>query len=540
MNKNIFRSASLAAAVALVAALPSAARAQQFQQYVALGDSLTAGWQSGCLVQRNQLTNYPSQLASSLFDGDFELPLVQEGPLTGSGAPACLGAIFVPPASLSVAPMSEMAGPLNATAAAALQRPRHSGSGGRRPDDADARRRERHGPREALGADPAQRHRLALRRHERRQPGGSPPRPRGQRRDRDPVDRQQQRPRRLDLGHRRGRHHADFPGGLPDVLLGDHRGHPAGRGARRGQHPRRDLDPVLDDDPAGPGQPRDAPAGHHQRVRRCPCSGRATAAYPCTPVPPDQGCGLPPGSLVNLPASSLLGQGVGIPVAAGGTGIPLPHGSIDQTGAHPGVVLYPDDIALLQQRTSEYNSVIASSSGDAVLVDTNARFTEIKQHGYSIGGITLTTSFLTGGIFSYDGVHPSTIGYTIVAERVHQRHQRPDLLELPAAGLRERALHAQPSGSGYGRQPPGRRPLELHVRHVEERPRLDRLVPRHAGGHAGRPDCAGAPDRPDHTGGGPADPHGRKAPGRVGNSTLPHCQAPGAAPPGLCLLARFC
>ena len=48
-------------------------------------------------------------------------------------------------------------------------------------------------------------------------------------------------------------------------------------------------------------------------------------------------------------------------------------------------------------------------------MDTNARFTEIKQHGYSIGGITLTTSFLTGGIFSYDGVHPSTIGYTIVA-----------------------------------------------------------------------------------------------------------------------------
>jgi hypothetical protein len=60
--------------------------------------------------------------------------------------------------------------------------------------------------------------------------------------------------------------------------------------------------------------------------------------------------------------------------------------------------------------------VIASSSGGAVLVDTNARFADISAHGYQIMGITLTTAFLTGGIFSYDGVHPSTIGYTIVAD----------------------------------------------------------------------------------------------------------------------------
>ena len=111
MNKNIFRSASLGAAVALLAALPSAARAQKFPQYVARGDSLTAGWQSGCLVQRNQVTSYPAQLASILYSGDFELPLVQEVPVSNSGAPQCLGAVFVPPASVSVAPMSDMDGP---------------------------------------------------------------------------------------------------------------------------------------------------------------------------------------------------------------------------------------------------------------------------------------------------------------------------------------------------------------------------------------------------------------------------------------------
>ncbi len=58
-----------------------------------------------------------------------------------------------------------------------------------------------------------------------------------------------------------------------------------------------------------------------------PLLGQGDAAYPCIPVPPDQGCGLPPGSRVTLPASQLLAQGIGIPVAAGGTGQPLPNGT---------------------------------------------------------------------------------------------------------------------------------------------------------------------------------------------------------------------
>ena len=87
---------------------------------------------------------------------------------------------------------------------------------------------------------------------------------------------------------------------------------------------------------------------------------------------------------------------------------------------HPGVVLYPDQIELLQQRTAEYNSVIAdaAAASGATLVDANAILGRIAVEGYSIGGITLTTAFLTGGIFSYDGVHPSTIGYTVIADEI--------------------------------------------------------------------------------------------------------------------------
>ena len=335
MNKNIFRSASLAAAVALVAALPSAARAQQFQQYVALGDSLTAGWQSGCLVQRNQLTNYPSQLASSLFDGDFELPLVQEGPLTGSGAPACLGAIFVPPASLSVAPMSEMAGPLNSL----LPRPYNDlGIPGAEVADLTTLT---HG--DVNGTDLEKLSALIL-----RNVTGSPF---------DGTSAVNQAGALLApaasaaiatlwIGNNNVLG-ASTSGIVVDgiTLISQEDFQTYYSAIIAGIPPGVVLVVAnIPDVTSIPFSTTIPPVLVNPATRQpviingapVPLLGPGDSAYPCTPVPPDQGCGLPAGSLVNLPASTLLGQGVGIPVAAGGTGIPLPHGSVDQTGAHPG------------------------------------------------------------------------------------------------------------------------------------------------------------------------------------------------------------
>jgi hypothetical protein len=147
-----------------------------------------------------------------------------------------------------------------------------------------------------------------------------------------------------------------------------------------------------------------------------PLLGEGDAAFPCTATPPDQGCPLPSGTLVTLPASALLAQGIGIPVAAGGTGFPLPHGHIANIAIVPGVTLYPDEVALLQTRTNEYNAAIAGATGGGVLVDIHSFFDGVRANGYEVGGIRLTTAFLTGGVFSYDGVHPSSIGYTIVAD----------------------------------------------------------------------------------------------------------------------------
>jgi lysophospholipase L1-like esterase len=120
---------------------------------------------------------------------------------------------------------------------------------------------------------------------------------------------------------------------------------------------------------------------------------------------------------VTLGAQSLLAAGIGIPAAAGGTGKPLPEGSIDATGLHAGVILRSGEITLIRTRTGELNDVIKSVAAQfgAKVADFNAIFANIAANGYTVGGITLTSAFLTGGIFSYDGIHPQRLGYALVA-----------------------------------------------------------------------------------------------------------------------------
>src|SRR5262245_19787671 len=111
MEQRMLRPASLVLGLALLA---GPAAAQTFDQYVALGDSLTAGFESGCLVQRNQVNSFPAVIARVTAVSDFQQPLVQEVPVQNPPGTVCLGAIFVPPATVTVGPVSQMGPPLNA------------------------------------------------------------------------------------------------------------------------------------------------------------------------------------------------------------------------------------------------------------------------------------------------------------------------------------------------------------------------------------------------------------------------------------------
>ncbi len=120
---------------------------------------------------------------------------------------------------------------------------------------------------------------------------------------------------------------------------------------------------------------------------------------------------------VTLNASALLAQGIGIPQAAGGTGQPLPEGSIDQTGLHAGVIIRAGEAAAIRARTADLNQVIAAvaSQFGAKVVDVGPLWAELTTGAYQLGGVRITSAFLTGGVFGYDGFHPTELGYAIFA-----------------------------------------------------------------------------------------------------------------------------
>jgi len=87
------------------------------------------------------------------------------------------------------------------------------------------------------------------------------------------------------------------------------------------------------------------------------------------------------------------------------------------------MLLTPDDIELIQQRTAEINQAIenAAIANNWAFVDAHAIFSDIDLIGHRLKNRygnatsrTLSTDFL-GGIFSLDGVHPSITGHAIVA-----------------------------------------------------------------------------------------------------------------------------
>jgi phospholipase/lecithinase/hemolysin len=115
---------------------------------------------------------------------------------------------------------------------------------------------------------------------------------------------------------------------------------------------------------------------------------------------------LEPGDHVLLSAGPDLARGLGIPRPLG-TGLPLPASD----------VLLAADAATIDNQIAGYNAVIqaAAQQVGAAFVDANALLKQLATTGIEVGGIPFDASFLTGGVFSYDGVHPTHFGYAFVA-----------------------------------------------------------------------------------------------------------------------------
>jgi lysophospholipase L1-like esterase len=83
-------------------------------------------------------------------------------------------------------------------------------------------------------------------------------------------------------------------------------------------------------------------------------------------------------------------------------------------------VLDSDEVAPILTRTNELNSVIraeATARGLA-LFDANTYFQGVASAGYTYNAVSNSASFITGNLFSLDGVHPTPRGYALVANEM--------------------------------------------------------------------------------------------------------------------------
>lgn len=104
---------------------------------------------------------------------------------------------------------------------------------------------------------------------------------------------------------------------------------------------------------------------------------------------------------LTLRAIDLLNQGKGLTKSN-----PLPSS----------VVLDSLEALNVKSVINDYNttiSAIANAKGFG-LVDANALLNSAKS-GLTVNGIRFTTQYVTGGLFSLDGVHPTSRGYAIIA-----------------------------------------------------------------------------------------------------------------------------
>lgn len=409
MNK-LFRMAASGGALLALLAAPAYSQTT-FRKYVALGDSLTAGVEGNCLVGRRQQRSFPKLVADQLGISDFQQPLLSELPLTSPGTGVCLGAV-VAGGTIAVGPVSNQGLPQNAT----LARPYDNLGipGANAGDLVDLRTANPAGNTANRSAA------VVLRNF----PGG-------------PFD---------------GRSALDEANLLSPDLVTVWIGNNDVLGAALSAAPIEGVTltplPVFE-------------AKYTQLMTGLRMTGRTVVALNIpdvaaiaftTTIPPivvnpatrqpvlvggqpvsllgprttatcsTAPCPLPAGTLVTLGASSLLSLGIGIPTSLGGTGAPLPDGSFSPPSTlNQGVLLYPEEVALIRQRVLDLNARIAAiaAANGATVLDIHTLFDGMVAHGYEVGGgITLTTAFLTGGIFSADGFHASSLGYAIIATEI--------------------------------------------------------------------------------------------------------------------------
>jgi len=117
--------------------------------------------------------------------------------------------------------------------------------------------------------------------------------------------------------------------------------------------------------------------------------------------------------LIVLPASSKIGTEAtpGDPATVWGLGVPLVDGD----------VLIPSEILAIDTARTAFNITIkaaADNDSNLVFLDAAAIMKQLSETGINYGTGSITSDFATGGAFSLDGVHPTARGYAVIANKI--------------------------------------------------------------------------------------------------------------------------
>ena len=82
-------------------------------------------------------------------------------------------------------------------------------------------------------------------------------------------------------------------------------------------------------------------------------------------------------------------------------------------------VLTKDEVGEVAKATKSYNETIkeVATAKNLAILDTEILMTQIAGAGITANGFTMKSTFVTGGTFSLDGVHPSPRGYALIANK---------------------------------------------------------------------------------------------------------------------------
>lgn len=157
---------------------------------------------------------------------------------------------------------------------------------------------------------------------------------------------------------------------------------------------------------------------------------------------------------VTLGASALIAQGYGLP-----GGPPLPEDINPATGDY-GVILRAAEIDVIEAQVAAFNGIIEAAAAQfgAHVFDTEAIFEEAVTHGWHLGGHVFNGDFLTGGMFSYDGVHLQNIGYAYVASKLIDYVNQTFGTTIPQVNMEQILCYGACAGQGV---PPGTDPKSV-------------------------------------------------------------------------------